>query len=80
MLLVGSLGLMVNLVALVLLRAGAGESLNVKGAYLEVVADTLGSVGVIVAGLLVAWPGEASTCPWAWTSPTSSATCRTSTA
>ncbi len=58
MLLVGALGLAVNLVALVLLRAGAGESLNVKGAYLEVVADTLGSVGVIVAGLLVVWTGE----------------------
>ena len=45
MLVVGSLGLVVNLVALVLLRGGAGESLNVKGAYLEVVADTVGSVG-----------------------------------
>lgn len=53
MLLVGGLGLLVNLIALVLLRAGASESLNVKGAYLEVVADTAGSVGVIVAGVLV---------------------------
>ena len=44
--------------ALVLLRGGAGESLNVKGAYLEVVADTVGSVGVIVAGLLVAATGS----------------------
>lgn len=55
MLVVGTLGLVVNVVALLLLRGGAGESLNVKGAYLEVVADTLGSVGVIVAGGLVAW-------------------------
>jgi cobalt-zinc-cadmium efflux system protein len=54
MLAVGALGLVVNLVALVLLRGGVSESLNVKGAYLEVVADTLGSVGVVVAGLLVA--------------------------
>ena len=46
MLVVGALGLVVNLVALVLLRGGATESLNVKGAYLEVVADTVGSLGV----------------------------------
>jgi cobalt-zinc-cadmium efflux system protein len=59
MLVVGGLGLVVNLVALVLLRGGASESLNVKGAYLEVVADTVGSVGVIVAGVLVAATGSA---------------------
>ncbi|WP_377639111.1 cation diffusion facilitator family transporter [Oryzobacter terrae] len=59
MLLVGGIGLAVNLVALVLLRGGASESLNVKGAYLEVVADTVGSVGVIVAGLLVGATGNA---------------------
>jgi cobalt-zinc-cadmium efflux system protein len=59
MLLVGAIGLMVNIVCLVLLRGGAGESLNVKGAYLEVVADTLGSVGVIAAGVLVATTGSA---------------------
>ena len=59
MLVVGGLGLAVNLVALLLLRGGAGESLNVKGAYLEVVADTLGSVGVIVAALLVSSTGSA---------------------
>jgi cobalt-zinc-cadmium efflux system protein len=53
MFVVGALGLLINLIALVLLRGGAAESLNVKGAYLEVVADTAGSVGVIVAGWLV---------------------------
>ncbi len=58
LLVVGALGLLVNLVALALLRGGAGESLNVKGAYLEVVADTVGSVGVIAAGLLVAATGD----------------------
>ena len=42
MLVVGALGLVVNLIALLLLRGGAEESLNVKGAYLEVVADTAG--------------------------------------
>ncbi len=59
MLVVGGLGLVVNLVALLLLRGGAAESLNVKGAYLEVVADTVGSVGVIAAALLVAATGSA---------------------
>ncbi|MGW5162211.1 cation diffusion facilitator family transporter [Nonomuraea wenchangensis] len=58
MLVVGAIGLAVNLVALALLRAGARESLNVKGAYLEVVADTAGSVGVIVAGWLIAATGQ----------------------
>jgi cobalt-zinc-cadmium efflux system protein len=59
MLVVGALGLVVNLAALMLLRGGAAESLNVKGAYLEVVADTAGSVGVLLAGLLVSVTGDA---------------------
>ena len=59
MLVVGAIGLVVNVVCLMLLRGGAAESLNVKGAYLEVVADTLGSVGVIAAGVLVAATGSA---------------------
>ncbi|GGT36166.1 cation transporter [Nonomuraea spiralis] len=59
MLVVGAIGLVVNLIALLLLRSGASESLNVKGAYLEVVADTAGSVGVIVAGWLVSTTGQA---------------------
>lgn len=59
MLIVGSLGLVVNLIALALLRGGSKESINVKGAYLEVFADTLGSVGVIAAALLVAGTGQA---------------------
>ncbi|HEX6054466.1 MAG TPA: cation diffusion facilitator family transporter [Intrasporangium sp.] len=54
MLIVGAIGLAVNVAALLLLRGGSAESLNVKGAYLEVVADTAGSVGVLVAGWLVA--------------------------
>jgi len=58
MLLVGALGLVVNVAALVLLRSGAGESLNVKGAYLEVLADTVGSLGVLGAGWLVAATGS----------------------
>jgi cobalt-zinc-cadmium efflux system protein len=58
MLVVGAAGLVVNVAAMLLLRGGAGESLNVRGAYLEVVADAAGSVGVLVAGLLVARTGE----------------------
>ena len=60
MLVVGALGLAVNVAALALLRGGASESLNVKGAYLEVVADTAGSVGVIAAGALIAATGQAN--------------------
>ena len=58
MLVVGAIGLAINLVSMLLLRAGASESLNLKGAYFEVVADAAGSVGVIVAGLLVAATGQ----------------------
>jgi len=59
MLIVGAIGLVINVIALLLLRGGASDSLNVKGAYLEVVADTLGSVGVIVAGVMVSVTGNA---------------------
>ena len=58
MVVVGILGLLVNIVSMVLLRGGATESLNVKGAYYEVVADAAGSVGVIVAGVLVSTTGQ----------------------
>lgn len=59
MLAVGAVGLLVNAVAVLLLRGGAPESLAVRGAYLEVVADAAGSVGVIVAGVLVVTTGQA---------------------
>ncbi|AKU15280.1 cation diffusion facilitator family transporter [Luteipulveratus mongoliensis] len=57
MLVVGALGLAANIAAMALLRGGAGDSLNVKGAYLEVMADAIGSVGVILAGILIAATG-----------------------
>jgi cobalt-zinc-cadmium efflux system protein len=63
MLVVATLGLLVNLVAFLLLRQGAKESLNVEGAYLEVLSDTLGSVAVLVAGGLIAVTG------WGWVDP-----------
>ncbi|MCQ3978659.1 MAG: cation transporter [Anaerolineae bacterium] len=53
MLAVAAVGLVVNLVGIWNLRRGAGESLNVQGAFLEVVSDTLGSLGVIVAGVIM---------------------------
>lgn len=49
----GAIGLAVNLLGLVLLRSGARESLNVRGAYLEVLGDALGSVAVIVSALVI---------------------------
>lgn len=57
MLVIAVLGLLVNLAAMRLLKAGSGESLNVKGAYLEVWADMLGSVAVIAGALLIRWTG-----------------------
>ncbi|MFZ2501163.1 MAG: cation diffusion facilitator family transporter [Nocardioides sp.] len=59
MVVIGVLGLVVNVVVLLVLRAGARESLNVRAAYSEVVADTAGSLGVLVAGLLVWTTGRA---------------------
>lgn len=57
MLVFASVGLVANGVALILLRPGAKDSLNVKGAYLEVVGDLLGSVAVIVAALVITLTG-----------------------
>jgi cobalt-zinc-cadmium efflux system protein len=62
-LVVGVIGLGVNLVAFALLREGSTESLNVRGAYYEVVADTLGSIGVIVAAIIMGLTG------WGWVDP-----------
>lgn len=59
MLVVAVLGLIVNLVGWRLLRSGADESLNVEGAYVEVLADLAGSLGVIVAAVITmvtGWP------------------------
>lgn len=49
---VSLLGLAANVIAFLLLREGASESLNLRGAYLEVVADMIGSIGVLVSGLI----------------------------
>jgi len=57
MLIVGALGLAVNAVAMRLLYAGQRASINVRGAYLEVWADFLGSVAVLLAAALIGVTG-----------------------
>lgn len=57
-LIAAALGLAANVVSFALLRGGADASLNVRGAYLEVLADLIGSVGVLASGavtLLTGW-------------------------
>lgn len=53
MLIVASIGLIVNLISMRVLAGGKEDSLNVKGAYLEVWADMLGSLGVIGAAIAI---------------------------
>jgi cation diffusion facilitator family transporter len=57
MMAVAGAGLVVNLVALALLHRGRRDSLNVKGAYLEVLGDAFGSLAVLVAGLVILTTG-----------------------
>jgi cobalt-zinc-cadmium efflux system protein len=59
-------GLAVNLASLWILRGGRAESLNVRGAWLHVVTDTLGSVQAIAAGILISGFG------WYWADPLAS--------
>lgn len=63
MLLVALGGLAVNLIAARLLAAGSAESLNVKGAYLEVLSDLLGSLAVIAGAIVIYFTG------WNWVDP-----------
>ncbi|MDR1117777.1 MAG: cation diffusion facilitator family transporter [Bifidobacteriaceae bacterium] len=56
-LIVAGIGLAANIVSLLLLRSGAKESINVRGAYLEVVGDSLGSVAVIASAAVIALTG-----------------------
>lgn len=57
MLVIAVLGLVINLISMRLLKVGSGSSLNVRGAYLEVWSDMLGSVGVLVAALVIRFTG-----------------------
>ncbi|GGM34885.1 cation efflux system protein [Longimycelium tulufanense] len=54
---VGAIGLFNNFLAFMMLREGAKESINVRGAYLEVMADVLGSIGVLVSGAVTVLTG-----------------------
>lgn len=63
LLVVASVGLLVNVISFSLLRAGSKESLNVKGASLEVLSDLLGSIGVIIAGVILLTTG------WSYADP-----------
>lgn len=56
-------GLAINLIGLWILNAGKNDSLNVRGAWLHVATDALGSLGAIVGGLLI-W-----TLGWNWADP-----------
>ena len=53
MLVVASIGLVINLISMKILMSSATESLNMKGAYLEVLSDALGSVGVIIGAVII---------------------------
>ena len=63
MLAVAAVGLIVNLISMKVLAGRKDSSLNVKGAYLEVWADMLGSLGVIVAAVVITLTG------WRWVDP-----------
>lgn len=58
LLIVAVLGLAANLVAFALLRQGAKESINLEGAYLEVLADIVGSIGVIIGAVAIKVTGQ----------------------
>ena len=57
MLAVALVGLVVNIVGIHLLKSASEESLNMKGAYFEVLSDMLTSIGVIVAGIIMLTTG-----------------------
>lgn len=67
MTLVAVAGLAANLVSVALLHRGSAHSLNLKAAYLEVLSDTLGSLGVVLAGALMSYTR------WFWVDPVVSA-------
>ncbi len=59
MIVVALVGLLANAAVVLMLRSHSETSLAVKGAYMEVVADTVGSIGVLIAGIVTVttgWP------------------------
>ncbi len=67
MIAIAAAGLAVNLAGLAILHGGRGDSLNIKGAYLHVLGDALGSIGAIAAGAAIWLFG------WYWADPVVSA-------
>lgn len=59
-------GLAVNLFGMWILSAGRAGSLNIRGAWLHMLGDALGSVAALVAGILIQWRG------WYWVDPVAS--------
>lgn len=57
MLIVAGIGLVVNIAGMFILRSGSKDSLNMKGAYFEVLSDMLTSIGVIIAGIIMLTTG-----------------------
>lgn len=60
MMIVAVIGLVVNLISMKLLSSGKDGSLNMKGAYLEVWSDMLGSIGVLIAAVVIRYTA------WTW--------------
>lgn len=60
---VAAAGLIANLLSLKVLHRHSHDHLNVRGAYLHVLADTAGSLGALASGALIAWKG------WLWVDP-----------
>ena len=63
MIAIAVLGLVVNLVSMRVLASSQQDSLNMRGAYLEVWADMIGSIGVIAGALVIRFTG------WSWVDP-----------
>ncbi|WP_162823449.1 cation transporter, partial [Escherichia coli] len=57
---IATIGLVVNIVSMRVIAGGREQSLNIKGAYLEVWSDLLGSIGVIFAAIVIRFTG------WTW--------------
>jgi cobalt-zinc-cadmium efflux system protein len=57
-LVVAAIGLVVNALAMFILHSGRDQNLNLRGAYLEVWADFIGSGGVLIGAALIRWTGQ----------------------
>jgi cobalt-zinc-cadmium efflux system protein len=57
MLIVAGIGLVANIIGLFLLRRGSRKSINIKAAFWHIIGDTMSSVGVIIAGVIIYFTG-----------------------